>query len=67
VRLQAAGLNQLNISLDTLVTAKFEFLTRHKGHNKVLQSIKATLDLGFSPVKVMMLLLLCKKLHVMLF
>jgi len=45
--LQAAGLNQLNISLDTLVTAKVEFLTSHKGHNKVLQSIEATLDLGF--------------------
>ncbi|KAH8974558.1 hypothetical protein BDL97_01G107900 [Sphagnum fallax] len=51
-RLQAAGLNQLNISLDTLVPAKFEFLTRRKGHNKVLQSIEAALDLGFSPVKV---------------
>jgi cyclic pyranopterin phosphate synthase len=50
-RLQVAGLNQLNISLDTLVPAKFEFLTRRKGHNKVLQSIEATLDLGFSPVK----------------
>jgi cyclic pyranopterin phosphate synthase len=45
-------LNQLNISLDTLVPAKYEFLTRCKGHNKVLQSIEATLDLGFSPVKV---------------
>jgi uncharacterized radical SAM superfamily Fe-S cluster-containing enzyme len=66
-RLQAAGLNQLNISLDTLVPAKFEFLTRRKGHNKVLQSIEAALDLGFSPVKVMMLLLLGKKLHMMLF
>jgi cyclic pyranopterin phosphate synthase len=66
-RLQAAGLNQLNISLDTLVPAKFEFLTRRKGHSKVLQSIEATLDLGFSPVKVMMLLLLCKELHMMLF
>jgi cyclic pyranopterin phosphate synthase len=65
--LQAAGLNQLNISLDTLVPAKFEFLTRRKGHNKVLQSIEAALDLGFSPVKVMMLLLLGKKLHMMLF
>jgi cyclic pyranopterin phosphate synthase len=67
VRLQAAGLNELNISLDTLVTSKFEFLTRRKGHNKVLQSIEAILDLRFSPVKVMMLLLLCKKLHMMLF
>jgi cyclic pyranopterin phosphate synthase len=51
-RLQAAGLNQLNISLDTLVPAKFEFLTRRKGHNKVLQSIDTALELGFNPVKV---------------
>lgn len=51
-RLQAAGLNQLNISLDTLVPAKFELLTRRKGHNKVLQSIDTALGLGFSPVKV---------------
>ena len=50
--LQAAGLNQLNISLDTLVPAKFELLTRRKGHHKVLQSIQTGLDLGFSPVKV---------------
>lgn len=52
-RLQAAGLNQLNISLDTLVPAKFELLTRRKGHNKVLQSIDTALELGFSPVKVL--------------
>lgn len=51
-RLQAAGLNQLNISLDTLVPAKFELLTRRKGHNKVLQSIDTALELGFNPVKV---------------
>jgi cyclic pyranopterin phosphate synthase len=51
-RLQAAGLNQLNISLDTLVPAKFELLTRRKGHNKVLQSIDMAIELGFSPVKV---------------
>lgn len=52
-RLQAAGLNQLNISLDTLVPAKFELLTRRKGHSKVLQSIDTALELGFSPVKVL--------------
>ncbi|KAG0589706.1 hypothetical protein M758_1G039000 [Ceratodon purpureus] len=51
-RLQAAGLNQLNISLDSLVPAKFELLTRRKGHNKVLESIDTALGLGFDPVKV---------------
>lgn len=29
--LQKAGLNLLNISLDTLVPSKFEFITRRKG------------------------------------
>ena len=29
--LQAAGVNQLNVSLDTLVPEKFEFITRRKG------------------------------------
>ncbi|CAM6109461.1 unnamed protein product [Calypogeia fissa] len=51
-RLQAAGLNSLNISLDSLVPAKFEFLTRRKGHSKVLQSIDTALELGYNPVKV---------------
>ncbi len=30
-KLHAAGLNLLNISLDTLVPQKFEFVTRRKG------------------------------------
>jgi len=30
-RLRDAGLNLLNISLDTLVPQKFEFITRRKG------------------------------------
>ena len=30
-KLHQAGLGQLNISLDTLVAAKFEFITRRKG------------------------------------
>lgn len=51
-QLRAAGLNSLNISLDTLVPAKFEFITRRKGHSKVLESIEAALDLHYSPVKV---------------
>ena len=34
--LQDAGLNSLNISLDTLVEAKFIFITRRNGFNNVL-------------------------------
>ena len=36
--LHEAGLSHLNISLDTLVAAKFEFITRRKGN-----SIKITI------------------------
>eukprot|EP00850_Spirogloea_muscicola_P010649 SM000063S20039 [mRNA] locus=s63:455871:457660:- [translate_table: standard] len=50
--LRAAGLGQLNISLDTLVPAKFELLTRRSGHHKVLEAIDAALALGYKPVKV---------------
>ncbi|NXK94890.1 MOCS1 protein, partial [Formicarius rufipectus] len=32
-RLKDAGLNAINISLDTLVPAKFEFIVRRKGTN----------------------------------
>ncbi|NWT90189.1 MOCS1 protein, partial [Lanius ludovicianus] len=38
-RLKEAGLNAINISLDTLVPAKFEFIVRRKGTNS---SSKAT-------------------------
>lgn len=51
-KLKDFGLNSINISLDTLVPAKFEFLTRRKGHEKVLESINAAVGLGYNPVKV---------------
>jgi cyclic pyranopterin phosphate synthase len=51
-QLKAAGLDSLNISLDTLVPAKFEFITRRKGHAKVVEAIEAALDEGYKPVKV---------------
>lgn len=51
-RLKECGLNFLNISLDTLVPAKFEFMTRRKGHERVMKSIDAAIELGYSPVKV---------------
>ncbi|NXK30873.1 MOCS1 protein, partial [Piprites chloris] len=38
-RLKEAGLNGINISLDTLIPAKFEFIVRRKGTNL---SFKAT-------------------------
>lgn len=51
-RLKECGLNFLNISLDTLVPAKFEFMTRRKGHERVMKSIDAAIELGYKPVKV---------------
>ncbi|KAL0561915.1 hypothetical protein IC582_002360 [Cucumis melo] len=51
-KLKECGLSAINISLDTLVPAKFEFMTRRKGHEKVMESINAAVDLGYNPVKV---------------
>lgn len=51
-RLKECGLTALNISLDTLVPAKFEFMTRRKGHGKVMESIATAVELGYNPVKV---------------
>lgn len=51
-KLKECGLTSLNISLDTLVPAKFEFMTRRKGYEKVMESINAAIDLGYNPVKV---------------
>ncbi|CAN6440193.1 unnamed protein product [Victoria cruziana] len=51
-KLKECGLKSVNISLDTLVPAKFEFMTRRKGHEKVLESIDASINLGYNPVKV---------------
>ncbi|CAA2988178.1 GTP 3',8-cyclase, mitochondrial-like [Olea europaea var. sylvestris] len=49
--LKECGLSLLNISLDTLVPAKFEFMTRRKGHERVMKSIDAAIELGYNPVK----------------
>lgn len=51
-KLKECGLTSLNISLDTLVPAKFELMTRRRGHEKVMDSINAAVDLGYNPVKV---------------
>lgn len=51
-KLKECGLSALNISLDTLIPAKFEFMTRRKGHERVMESINTAIDLGYNPVKV---------------
>jgi len=50
--LVSAGLTAVNISLDTLVPAKFELITRRLGHERVLEAIDASLDANFGPVKI---------------
>lgn len=49
--LRAAGLDRINISLDSLLPSKFEAMTRRDELNNVLRGIDAALDAGFSSVK----------------
>ena len=51
-RLQESGINLINISLDTLKADKFEFITRRKGFNIVMNAIDMALQLGYHPLKV---------------
>ncbi|XP_067224625.1 molybdenum cofactor biosynthesis protein 1 isoform X1 [Chanodichthys erythropterus] len=50
--LKKAGVDLLNISLDTLVPAKFEFIARRKGFHKVMEGIEKAVEMGYNPVKV---------------
>ncbi|XP_013865657.1 molybdenum cofactor biosynthesis protein 1 isoform X4 [Austrofundulus limnaeus] len=50
--LKEAGLDLINISLDSLVPAKFEFIVRRKGFHKVMEGINKAVELGYSPVKI---------------
>eukprot|EP00842_Homolaphlyctis_polyrhiza_P000892 jgi/Hompol1/1803/HPOL_000511-RA len=50
--LLANGLDQLNISLDTLDKARFEQMTLRKGLDAVLDSIHSALEMPFEAVKV---------------
>uniref|UniRef100_A0A8C5FUM6 GTP 3',8-cyclase n=1 Tax=Gadus morhua TaxID=8049 RepID=A0A8C5FUM6_GADMO len=51
-KLKDSGLDLLNISLDTLIPAKFEFIVRRKGFHKVMEGIDKALEMGYNPVKV---------------
>lgn len=53
--LQKVGLNALNISLDTLNADKYEKITRRKGWSKVMAGIDHALQLGYNPVKVLII------------
>ncbi len=44
--LKEAGLDMINISLDTLVPQKFEFISRRRGHDRVMGAIEDALQAG---------------------
>ena len=56
-RLLDAGLTGVNISLDTMDAEKFVRITRREGVEKVKESIKLALGLGFPRVKVNVVLM----------
>ncbi|XP_053289809.1 molybdenum cofactor biosynthesis protein 1 isoform X1 [Pleuronectes platessa] len=51
-KLKDAGLDLINISLDSLVPVKFEFIVRRKGFHKVMEGIDKAIEMGYNPVKV---------------
>ncbi|XP_071327355.1 molybdenum cofactor biosynthesis protein 1 isoform X2 [Trachinotus anak] len=51
-KLKDVGLDLINISLDSLVPAKFEFIVRRKGFHKVMEGIDKAIEMGYNPVKV---------------
>lgn len=50
--LREAGVNRLNISLDTLNAEKFHYITRIGNIGDALRGIEAALDVGFDKVKI---------------
>ncbi|CAH0474745.1 unnamed protein product [Peronospora belbahrii] len=52
VALQRAGIDRVNISLDTLTPDKSRHLTRRQGVAKVMKSIEKAQALGFHPLKI---------------
>jgi GTP 3',8-cyclase len=50
--LRDAGLDRVNVSLDTLDPARFLALTRRDRHTDVLRGLRAAADAGLTPVKI---------------
>jgi len=55
--LKVAGLNRVNISLDSLQSEKFRKITGFEGLEKVLKGIDSALEAGLTPVKINVVLL----------
>ena len=56
-KLYDAGLDRINISLDTLDRKRFESLTRRDNLKQVLQGIETAKSVGFDPVKINMVVM----------
>mgnify|MGYP006258405339 FL=1 len=56
-KLRAAGLNRINISLDSLDRDRFKDLTRRDNLEQVLEGIEAAKAAGFDPVKINMVVM----------
>jgi len=52
LELKQAGLSRMNVSLDTLKTDKFRYVTRRGELKAVLEGIEAAKKAGFEPVKI---------------
>jgi cyclic pyranopterin phosphate synthase len=50
--LRDAGLDRVNVSLDTLSPSRFEELTRRDRHGDVLKGLRAAAKAGLTPVKI---------------
>jgi cyclic pyranopterin phosphate synthase len=57
VNLKLAGLKRVNISLDSLDPKTFEMITGVDGLQTILEGLQASLDVGFDPVKINVVLL----------
>lgn len=51
-RLKEAGLNRVNISMDSLIAEKFKYISRYGDLSKVRNGIDKALELGMEPVKI---------------
>lgn len=49
VPMQRAGLDAINVSLDTLIAKKYETITRRKGMERVIAGIDLAIQLGYKP------------------
>lgn len=57
VELKEAGLDRVNISLDSLDEKKFSYITRDGNLKQVLEGIKTAIELGLHPIKLNVVLM----------